>query len=106
MSVRQIWATELEQSTGGAPKQSAKNSSIPRPPDIHLLKDERWLLVCRIADSSQFSRCPQLRGFLLFITSRALAGQAKDVNEHEIARSVLGRSKDFNPQEDNIVRVQ
>lgn len=69
-------------------------------------EDERWALVQRIASSRPFARASQLREFLLFVTSRALAGRLSEINEVEIGRTVLGRRAAFNPQEDNIVRVQ
>ena len=53
-----------------------------------------------------FARAPQLRGFLLFVASRALTGRQSEINECEIACAVLGRKNGFNPHEDNIVRVQ
>src|SRR5712692_5979702 len=70
------------------------------------VEDERWALVQRIASSRPFARASQLREFLLFVTSRALTGRLSEINEVEIGRTVLGRRAAFNPQEDNIVRVQ
>src|SRR5258708_38250210 len=69
-------------------------------------EDERAALVRRIADSRPFARASQLRKFLLFVASRALTGRLSEINEVEIGRTVLGRRAAFNPQEDNIVRVQ
>jgi hypothetical protein len=70
------------------------------------LNDDRWPLIQRIVASHLFARAPQLRGFLLFVTSRALAGRQSEITECEIACAVLGRRTDFNPHDDNIVRVQ
>src|SRR5437899_971240 len=69
-------------------------------------EDARWALVQSIASSRPFARASQLREFLLFVTSRALTGRLNEINEVEIGRTVLGRRAAFNPQEDNIVRVQ
>ena len=69
-------------------------------------EDERWVLAQRIVSSRPFARAPQLREFLLFVISRALAARECEINELEIGRTVLGRRAAFNPQEDNIVRVQ
>lgn len=77
-----------------------------QPPDAISPNDDRWTLIQRIVASHLFSRAPQLRGFLLFVTSRALAGRQSEITECEIACAVLGRKTDFNPHEDNIVRVQ
>jgi hypothetical protein len=67
--------------------------------------DERWELVQRIA-SSRFSKAPQLREILFYICQRALADPAATIKEYEIGCNVLGRKPDFNPNDDNIVRVQ
>lgn len=40
------------------------------------------------------------------MTGRALTGRQSEITESEIACAVLGRKPDFNPHEDNIVRVQ
>ena len=63
-------------------------------------------LVQRIISSRHFGRAHQLRDILLYLAERALGDAAAGVHEHEIACTVLGRKADFNPHEDNIVRVQ
>jgi hypothetical protein len=68
--------------------------------------DPRWQLVRRIAASPRFKRAAQLRAFLTYICGHALAGKTEDVPESQIAVNVLHRRGDFNPSEDNIVRVQ
>ncbi|HEY1951126.1 MAG TPA: hypothetical protein VGG97_29210 [Bryobacteraceae bacterium] len=67
--------------------------------------DERWELVQRIA-TSRFSKAPQLREILFYICQRALADPSATIKEYEIGCNVLGRRPDFNPNDDNIVRVQ
>ncbi len=67
--------------------------------------DERWELVQRIA-SNRFSKAPQLREILFYVCQRALADPAATIKEYEIGCNVLGRKADFNPNDDNIVRVQ
>jgi hypothetical protein len=64
------------------------------------------MLIQKVVGSHLFARAPQLRGFLLFVSSRALAGRQSEITECDIACAVLGRKTDFNPHEDNIVRVQ
>jgi len=76
----------------------------PGPPG-GAANDERWDLVLRIA-SSRFSKAPQLREILFYICQRALADPAATIKEYEIGCNVLGRKPDFNPNDDNIVRVQ
>lgn len=68
--------------------------------------DERELLVQRIVTSPHFAKASQLREILVFVTRRLLHEQVANIREQEIACKVLGRREDFNPAEDNIVRVQ
>jgi hypothetical protein len=84
---------------------SQKGTVVPSPELIDPA-DERWALVQRIVSSSSFARAPHLRGFLLFVSERLLTRRASEINEYEIGRLVLGRRGNFNPHEDNIVRVQ
>jgi hypothetical protein len=69
-------------------------------------KDDRWPLVLRIAASRQFTKAPQLQDILIYICQRALTDSAASIKEYEIGCNALGRKPDFNPNEDNIVRVQ
>ena len=68
--------------------------------------DDRWSLVQRVVASRQFTKAPQLQDILLYICQRALTDPAAGIKEHEIGCDALGRKADFNPNEDNIVRVQ
>jgi hypothetical protein len=64
-------------------------------------------LVQRIIASRPFARAPQLKDFLVFIVERVLADDVNSINETEIGRHVLRRRQsDFDPNTDNIVRVQ
>jgi hypothetical protein len=81
-----------------------QHAPAEQAPDQH--NDPRWQLVQRIAASPRFKRAAQLRAFLAYICDHALAGKTEDVPESEIAVNVLHRRGDFNPTEDNIVRVQ
>src|ERR1700722_2803217 len=71
-----------------------------------LLTDQRWLLAQRIATSQHLAKATQLREILLYIVRRTLTSHAVAIREQEIACNVLGRRGDFNPSDDNIVRVQ
>jgi hypothetical protein len=68
--------------------------------------DERWFLVQRIITSKYFIKASQLREILLYVTSQVLLDEKIAIPEHEIACKVLGRRESFNPNDDNIVRVQ
>jgi hypothetical protein len=63
-------------------------------------------MVQRIVSSAHFVKAPQLRDILVYLTRRALEDNATAISEHEVGCNVLGRRADFNPNEDNIVRVQ
>ncbi len=54
----------------------------------------------------EISRSPQLVKFLDYIVRRTLAGDEQSIKAYSIAVDVLGRSADFDPQADPIVRVQ
>jgi hypothetical protein len=69
-------------------------------------EDERWQLVQRIVGSRHLLKAPQLREILLYISRRSLSESAVTISEQEIGCKALGRRPDFNPNEDNIVRVQ
>lgn len=68
--------------------------------------DGRWTLVTRVAASRPFSRAAQLRELLLYLAEKAIAAPGEDISEQEIGCRVLGRRPDYDPQADNIVRVQ
>jgi len=69
-------------------------------------ESECWELVQRIASGRHLLKAPQLREILLYITRRNLEENAAAISEQEIGCKALGRRPDFNPNEDNIVRVQ
>jgi len=83
-------------------------SVLPKEPEDRpaLAEDERWALVQRIVASQCFIKAPQLRDILQYLSRRALEDNPSGISEHEVGCNVLGRRADFNPNEDNIVRVQ
>jgi tetratricopeptide (TPR) repeat protein len=54
----------------------------------------------------ELARSPQLANFLRYIVDRRLGGDAQSIKAYSIAVDVFGRSPDFDPQGDPIVRVQ
>jgi hypothetical protein len=80
--------------------------AVPPVPASVASDDERWKLVVRIARSRQFAKSQQLKDILLYITQRSLSRSDVTIKEHEIGYEVLGRGTNFDPHEDNIVRVQ
>jgi hypothetical protein len=71
-----------------------------------LSTDARWEVVQRVAASASFQRSPRLRELLLYICERAIQNRPEDLREQLIGRGVFGRKADYNPAEDNIVRVE
>ena len=70
------------------------------------MESERAALVTRVASSRHFAKALQLRRILIYICEQSCAEPAVLIREHDIGCNVLGRRADFNPHEDNIVRVQ
>ena len=68
--------------------------------------DERVEVVQRVAASLSFQRSPRLRELLLYICERAIQNHPEELREQLIGRGVFGRKADYNPAEDNIVRVE
>jgi hypothetical protein len=59
-----------------------------------------------VLHSKTFSHSPSLRQALEFIVRNSLASPLEPLKEYTIATEVLGRTSDFDPKADNIVRVQ
>lgn len=74
----------------------------PSPPSVDL----RWEAVQRVAASTSFQRSPRLRELLLYICERSVQNRPGELREQQIGCGVFGRKSDYNPGEDNIVRVE
>lgn len=59
----------------------------------------------RVLASTTFSRAPRLREFLSFVVRCALENRQHEVNEYSLGVQVFGKSPNYNPSLDNIVRV-
>jgi len=68
--------------------------------------DVRWEVVQRVAASASFHRSPRLRELLVYICERSLQNRTEELREQAIGCGVFGRKPDYNPGEDNIVRVE
>lgn len=53
-----------------------------------------------------FHRSPRLRELFLYICERAIQNRPEELREQQIGCGVFGRKPDYNPGEDNIVRVE
>ena len=73
-------------------------------PGTDLDHDPRWLLVERIVASSLFSKSERLCSFLLFVCRLSLEGRDDEISEQSIGEGVFGRSANYDPSVDGIVR--
>jgi len=71
-----------------------------------LSPEQKRELVQRVVNSELFRRSPALRAFLLYITESVISGRADELKEQSIGAEVLGRKPNYNPADDNIVRVR
>jgi tetratricopeptide (TPR) repeat protein len=62
--------------------------------------------LARLLAWPEIARSPQLANFLTYIVERRLSGDAQSIKAYSIAVDVFGRTPDFDPQADPIVRVQ
>lgn len=82
------------------------STKIPDPQREDLASDERWKLALRISVSKEFSKAAKLRSFLQYVCWNTLSDRTEELHEQQIGRAVFGRRPDYNPAEDNIVRVE
>ena len=59
-----------------------------------------------LLQSGLFDKAPRLGTFFRYICERYLEGRADEIKEYSIAVEALGRSADFDPKKDSIVRVE
>ena len=71
-----------------------------------LSPEQKRALVQRVVSSQVFSRAPALRAFLVYVTDHAISGQTEKLKEQAIGAEVLGRKPNYDPADDNIVRVR
>jgi hypothetical protein len=72
---------------------------------ITALQQERAELEV-VLQSGLFDKAPRLGTFFRYICERHLEGHADEIKEYSIALEALGRSADFDPKKDSIVRVE
>lgn len=78
----------------------------PQSETCSLLPDQKRALVQRVLNSRSFSRSPAMRSFLLYITEQTISESGGSLKEQTIGVEVLGRKPNYDPTEDNIVRVR
>ena len=72
---------------------------VPTPERVRVALDE-------VLGWQGISRSPQLAELLKYVVEKTLAGDSAAIKAYSIAVDVFGRSADFDPQTDPIVRVQ
>jgi adenylate cyclase len=60
----------------------------------------------RILENKDFEATDRLRDFLIFVVEESLAGRAAQINGRLIARRVFGRTENFDPSRDPVVRIE
>jgi hypothetical protein len=68
--------------------------------------DVRWELVQKVAGSVSFQRSPRLRELIVYVCERAILNRPEELREQQIGCGVFSRKPDYNPGDDNIVRVE
>jgi hypothetical protein len=71
-----------------------------------LSPEEKRALIQRVLDGDMFRRSPAMRAFLLYISEYAILGRSERLKEQTIGVEVLGRRPNYDPADDNIVRVR
>jgi adenylate cyclase len=71
------------------------------PPDARAIFEQ----LEKITESADFRGADRQKGFLSYIVTETLSGRAEQIKGYTIALAVYGRSEDFDPQVDPIVRV-
>lgn len=71
-------------------------------PDLDAIQEE----LRRVLASREFDASERNRHFLRHVVDETLAGRANRIKAYSIATSVFGRSADFDPQLDSIVRLE
>ena len=59
-----------------------------------------------VLQSGIFDKAPRLGRFFCYICDRYFAGDADQIKEYSIALEALGRTEEFDPKKDSIVRVE
>ena len=60
----------------------------------------------RVLSSPAFEATPKMRRFLQFVVEMTVAGRADELKGYTIGTEVYGRTANFNPAEDTVVRIQ
>jgi hypothetical protein len=91
--------------------QTAKQRALPEPSGLRAASDipassEVWSALDRIGKSRTLRRAEKLIHLLNFLVETTLCGNAHYLKETTVGVSVFGRSPDYDPKTDTIVRSQ
>ena len=70
------------------------------------ISDARSDAVKALLTSGVFDRSPSQERLFLYLCEKYFAGKSADLKEYTVATEVLGKSADFDPKDDSIVRVE
>jgi hypothetical protein len=62
--------------------------------------------LCKILASRMFNKADRASRFLRFVVRHSLEGKASELKEYVVGVEVLGRTPDFDPRVDTIVRAE
>jgi hypothetical protein len=68
-------------------------------------EDQRRAELAAVLSSEVFRRSPKLSRLLTYLCEKQLNGKAGEITEYSIAHEALGRTAQFDPQQDAVVRV-
>ena len=71
-----------------------------------MTKKEKLAQLERILKSRLFQDSVSLKSFLRFVVMKTIQGESAGLKEYVIATEVFGRSSDYDPKSDSVVRVQ
>lgn len=74
--------------------------------ESHIGKEEKAQAIQRILKSQAFGRSETLCRFIEFVGEQSIEGNYDHLKEYTIATEALGRSKEYDPSCDSVVRVQ
>src|SRR5262245_59488854 len=81
-------------------------TAVSCPQETGLARDEVLQQLERILLDRRFASSERNAGFLRYVVNRTLAGRANEIKEVVIATELYGRSTDYDPKVDSIVRVE
>lgn len=74
--------------------------------DVSVTADQQRQQLGKVLHSEVFRGAPGLQRFLDYIASKAIEGQSDAIKEYTIGKELLGRTEDYDPRVDTVVRVQ